>query len=119
MTILALSLSANFASVSSCRIAIERRVGLALLDRRVDLGDRLGAALGFEDRGLPVALGAQDRGLPLALRLAHRRLRVALGDVDRRLLQTFGLEDLRPLLLVGLLLQRERLEDLRRRARSR
>ena len=97
----------------------ERRVGFALLDRRVDLGDRLRPAFGFEDRGLPVAFGAQDRGLPLALRLAHRCLRVTFGDVDRGLLQSFRLEDLGPLLLVGLLLQREGLEDLRRRARSR
>ena len=60
--------------------------------------------LGDEDGGLPLALGALDRRLPLAV-----------GHVDRRLLETLRLEDLGPLLLVGLLLERQRLEDLRRR----
>ena len=45
-----------------------------------------------------------DGGLPFAV-----------GHVHRGLLQALGLEDLGALLLVGLLLERERLEDLRRR----
>ena len=62
-----------------------RRVGRR--DRVVDRLDRLGPALGLEDRGLPVALGAEDRRLPLTLGVLDRRLPVAVGDVDRRLLE--------------------------------
>ena len=63
----------------------------------------------------PVALGPQDGGLALALGGLDRGLGVALGHVDGRLLVALGLEDLGPLLLVGLLLQGQGLEDLRRR----
>ena len=73
-----------------------------------------GPALGLEDGRLPVALGTKDRRRSLALGGANGCLGRAVGDVDRRLLVALRLQDLRPLLLIGLLLQRERFEDLRR-----
>ena len=118
-TILALSLSANLPSVSSCRIATSVGSGLAVVDRAVDGLDGLGPALGLEDGGLAVALGPQDGGLPLALGRADGGLGVALGDVDGRLLLALGLQDLGPLLLVGLLLQGQRLRGSAAAGRSR
>ena len=91
------------------------RIRRGRLDGSVHGRDRLGAALSFEDRCLPVAFCAKDRRLPLAFRLLDRGLPVTVGDVDRRLLLTFRLQDPRALLLVRLLLQGHRLEDLHRR----
>ena len=83
----------------------QRRIRLGVQDRLVDGCHRLGASLGFQNRGLLVALGAKNGCLLVAFRRLDLRLLLAVRDVDLRLLLAFRLQDEGPLFLVRLLLQ--------------
>src|SRR5437870_75405 len=66
------------------------RIGVALVDRLEDGGDRLRLALRVQHLRLALALGAQDRALLLALGRQDLRLLVALRLQDRRAAVALG-----------------------------
>src|SRR5205807_7993968 len=71
----------------------------------------LGPPFRRQDGGLLLTLGAKDGRLLVTLGSLYLCLLLTIRDVDGRLLLAFRLEDQRTLLLVGLLLQRESVED--------
>src|SRR5207244_12596391 len=81
------------------------------LEGRVDRAACLAPPVRRQDGGLLLALGAKNGRLLVTLGGLDLRLLLTIRDVDGRLLLAFRLEDQRPLLLVGLLLQRESVED--------
>src|SRR2546423_412075 len=94
----------------------QRGIRIRVGDRLIDGRHGLGRSLGFEDGRLSGALRPEDGGLPITFGGLDLRLPLAVGDVDGRLLLPLRLQDQRPLLLVGLLLQGQGIEDgLRRR----
>src|SRR5207245_10359701 len=89
----------------------ERRVRGGGLDRLINGGNRLRAALRLQDGRLPEAFSAQDGRLLVAFSGLDLALLLAIRTVALRLLLTFRLPDEGTLLLICCLLQRQSVED--------